>query len=99
MLKLAQVNGVVKKAASAALKRQAGVRNIISEAALDSEGHEALHITVVLKRGEADKITGDTALDTLVGIEKALRDASENRLPIVFFAGEEELEADGDAES
>jgi hypothetical protein len=63
MLASAEVNEIVNKAASAALKRQAGVQRIVSEPAVDSDGHEALHITIVLKRGSADKISEDKALD------------------------------------
>jgi hypothetical protein len=99
MLELAKVNEVVNKAASAILKRQASVRRVVSEPALDSQGHEALHITIVLKTAGADKISGDNALDTLVSIEKALREAREDRLPIIGFVTEEELASSGDAES
>jgi hypothetical protein len=99
MLELIKVNDVVNKAASATLKRQAGVQRVFSEPASDSEGHEALRITIVLKRGSADKISGDKALDTLVGIERALREAGENRFPIIEYVTEEELESSGDTES
>jgi len=59
MLELTKVNEVVKKAASAILKRPAGVRRVESEPTLDSQGDEALHVTIVLKRGSADKISLD----------------------------------------
>jgi hypothetical protein len=39
------------------------------------------------------------ALDTLVGVERALRGASEDRLPIIDFATEDELESSGETES
>jgi hypothetical protein len=99
MLAPAKVNEIVKKAASAVLKRQAGVQRVVSEPAVDSDGDEVLHITIVLKRGSADKISGDKALDTLVGIDRALREASEDRFPIIDFVTEEELESVGDTES
>jgi hypothetical protein len=99
MLAPAKVNEIVKKAASAVLKRQAGVQRVVSEPAVDSDGDEVLHITIVLKRGSADKISGDKALDTLVGIDRALREASEDRFPILDFVTEEELESVGDTES
>jgi hypothetical protein len=98
MLELTKVNEVVNKAASAVLKRQAGVQRVVSEPASDSEGHEILHITIVLKRGSADKISGDSALDTLVGIERALREAGDERFPIIDYVTEEELESSGDTE-
>jgi hypothetical protein len=99
MLAPTKINQVVNKAASAILKRPAAVRRVLSRPALDSDGHEALHITIVLKRGSADKISGDKALDTLVEIDRALRDAREDRFPIIDFVTEEELESVGDTES
>ncbi|MDB5402025.1 MAG: uncharacterized protein JWQ55_4043 [Rhodopila sp.] len=99
MLEPAKVNDVVKKAAFAVLKRRAGLRRVFSEPTSDSQGHEALHITIVLEPGGADKISGDMALDTLVGVERALRGASEDRLPIIDFATEDELESSGETES
>jgi len=99
MLELIKINAVVNKAASATLKRRAGVQRVFSERTADSEGHEALRITIVLKRGSADKISGDKALDTLVGIERALREAGEDRFPIIDYVTEEELESSGDTES
>jgi len=51
---------------------------------LDFEGGEALDITIVLKRRSADKISGDSAL--------ALREAREERFPIISFVIGEELE-------
>jgi hypothetical protein len=99
MLELVKVNDVVNRAATATLKRQAGVQRVFSEPASDSEGIDALRITIVLKRGSADKISGDKALDTLVGIERALREAGEDRFPIIDYVTEEELESSGDTES
>jgi hypothetical protein len=99
MLELVKVNDVVNRAATATLKRQAGVQRVFSEPASDSEGLEALRITIVLKRGSADKISGEKALNTLVGIERALREAGEDRFPIIEYVTEEELESSGDTES
>jgi hypothetical protein len=99
MLDLAKVNDIVKKAASATLKGSAGVQRVDSEPTSDSEGQEALHITIVLKRGSGDRISGDTALDTLVRIHRALSDANEERFPIISYVTEEELESSDDPES
>jgi hypothetical protein len=96
MLDLAEVNEIVSKAASAPLKPR--VRTVYSEPTSDAEGKDALHITVVLKTGRAEQITGEQALDTLVSIDRALRDAQEERSPIVDFVSEEELESNGDTE-
>ena len=100
MLDLAKVNELVNKAASANIKSGAGISLVDSGATLDSEGQAALSITIVLKRGSAGKISGDNAVDTLVGIQRALREANEERFPIISFVTEEELEdSSGDTES
>lgn len=99
MLELRKVDHVVSEAASAILKGATGVRSVASEPALDSQGREALNITIILKRGSVDKISGGKALDTLVSIERALREAKEERFPIINFVTEEELESSGDTES
>jgi hypothetical protein len=96
MLQLAKVNDVVKKAASAALKGAAKIQRVLSEPTVDSAGQEALRITIVLKRGNFDKVSGDGALSMLVGVNRALRDAHEERFPIIEFATEEELEVNAD---
>ena len=98
MLELVKVNDIVTRAASATLKRQAGVQRVFSEPA-SVEGLEALRVTIVLKRGSADKISGDKALQTLVGIERALRQAGEDRFPIIDYVTEEELESEAELES
>jgi hypothetical protein len=58
-----------------------------------------LHVTIVLKRGSADRISGDGAIDTLVGIEKALREVGDERFPIIDYVTEEELESADETES
>jgi hypothetical protein len=75
-------------------------RRVISESTADSAGHDALRITIVLiESGSADRITGDKAVDALIRTHTALRQANEERLPIVEYATEEELEASDDTES
>jgi len=86
----------VKKVASATLKRQA-VR-VFSERTADSDGDEALRITIVLKHDSGDKIAGEMALNTLAGVDKALEAANDGRFPIIHYATEEELEARDEAE-
>jgi hypothetical protein len=75
----------------------ARVSGIISEPTVDSQGREALRITIVIPPGAAAKIKGDAALDTLVQIQERLRDAGEERFPIVEYATKEELEESGDS--
>ena len=73
------------------------VSNIVSDSAIDSEGREALRITIVIKPGAATRIRGDAALDILVQIQDRLREAGEERFPIVEYATQEELEEGGDS--
>jgi hypothetical protein len=73
----------------------ANVTSVSSSAAIDSEGNDALRITIVIKSGSASKITGDAALDTLVGIQQRLRAAGEERFAIVEYATKKELSASG----
>jgi hypothetical protein len=99
MPELAKVNSIVKKAASAILTRQAGPRRVFSEPIADSDGQDALYVTIVLRPGGTDKITGDMVVDTAVEIQRALRAAGEDRFPIIEYATEEELAASDETES
>jgi len=56
-----------------------------------------LRITIVIPQGAAARLKGDAVLDTLVDIQNRLRNAGEERFPIVEYATEEEL-ASGDTE-
>ncbi|HKM61023.1 MAG TPA: hypothetical protein VJY39_00905 [Acidisphaera sp.] len=94
MLDLKEVDRVAQNAASAVLKRLR-VR-VFSEQATDSDGRDALRITVVLPRRMTRRVSGDDALDTVVRVRRELREAGEGRLPIIEFATEDELEADAD---
>jgi hypothetical protein len=73
------------------------VSSIMSQPTVDSEGRDALRITIVIESGAAARIKGDAALDTLVQIQDRLREAGEERFPIVEYATKEELEESGDS--
>ena len=66
---------------------------------IDSQGQDALRITIVIAPGAETRISGNAALDTLVGIRDQLRRAGEDRLAIVEYATKEELDAGGDIQS
>jgi hypothetical protein len=97
MLDLNKVDEVLDKVAATDLKR-IGVSRVYSKVTVDSEGHDALQITVVLRDDKKDGVSGDDAVDIIVGIERELRRAGEERLPIIEFATEEELQSSGDTE-
>lgn len=73
----------------------ANVTSVSSSATIDSEGHDALRITIVIKPGSASKIKGDASLDTLVEIQERLRAEGEERFPMVEYATKKELSASG----
>jgi len=98
MLDQDKVDRVALAAASAALAR-AGVTRVFSEPVIDSTGHQALRITIVLNDATAGRVTGSDALDALVEIETKLIENGEERQPIVEYATEEELKQSGDPES
>jgi hypothetical protein len=64
----------------------------------DSQGHDALRVTIVIRPGAADKLKGDSVLDTLVEIQDRLREAGEERFAIVEYATQDELETGGDSQ-
>jgi hypothetical protein len=74
----------------------AAVARVVSEPFIDSEGERVVRITIVLNPGFPDRIKGDDALNTLVGIHARLRDEGEERYPLIEYATEEELNEIGD---
>ena len=46
----------------------ANVAQILSEATIDSEGGDALRVTIVIPEDVVEKLTGDTILDILLGV-------------------------------
>ena len=95
MLDEKRIQKIAQEIASANLT-SANVSSVSSSSTIDSEGHDALLITIVIKSGSESKIGGDAALDTLVGIKDRLRREGEERLAIVEYATKEELDAGGD---
>lgn len=73
----------------------ANFTSILSSSAIDSEGHEALRITIIIKPGAETKIKGDDALNTLVQMQDRLRKAGEERFPIIEYSTKRELGESG----
>jgi hypothetical protein len=96
MLHEKRILEIAQEVASAKLT-SANVSSVSSSAAIDSEGHEALRITIVIKPGSESRIKGDATLDTLVGIQDRLRSEGEERFAIVEYATKRELSAGGDS--
>lgn len=75
------------------------VTRAIAEPAVDLDGDDAWRVTIVLADDAAvDAISGDEVLDNLVQIHERLRQKGDERLPIVHFATEEELQKSDDPE-
>lgn len=89
MLDLKKIDRIVVAVAKRNMRGE--VVRVMSEPTSDSRGEDALRVTIVIKPGAADRITGDAALDTLVGIQDALQDAGEERFAIIEYATEQEL--------
>jgi hypothetical protein len=98
MLDISQVNEVVSKAAAAAFER-VGVSRVDSTPTTDSDGREALNVIVVLKSGRGEEATGEDAVNAIVRIGQDLWKSGEERLPIIEFATEEEMDSGDDTES
>jgi hypothetical protein len=94
MLQQKEIVKIAQDAARANLSSST-VSRIMSEPTTDSEGRDALRITIVVKPEAIGKLTGDSTLDTLVQIQADLRDAGEERFPIVEYATEKELQESG----
>lgn len=72
---------------------------VYSEPATDSDGYEALHVTIVLRSDARNELGGDSALDTIVRIQRDLRNSGKERFPIVEFVTERELDSNDNTES
>jgi hypothetical protein len=96
MLDRTRVNQIVRAVATANLS-SAVFSNVISEPTTDSEGRDALRITIVIEPDVVDRIGGDAVLNTLVEIQDNLRKAGDERFPIVEYATEQELQDSGDS--
>ena len=95
MLDRRKIDQIAREVATANLT-SANVTSVSSSMTTNSEGHEALRITIVIKPGAEAKIKGDATLDTLVQIRDRLRSAGEERFPIVEYATKKELTERGD---
>lgn len=96
MLHEKRIQEIAQEVASAKLT-SANVSSVSSSTAINSEGHEALRITIVIKPGSEFRIKGDATLDTLVGIQDRLRSEGEERFAIIEYATKRELSAGGNS--
>lgn len=76
-----------------------GVEAVHSEPAVDSQGKDALRITITITSPDNIPSIGDKLLDTLFEIQTQLAEKGEERFPIIEYATKDELEAVDDSES
>jgi hypothetical protein len=95
MLDEKKIRQIAREVATANLS-SANFTSVLSGPAVDSEGHDALRITIVIKPAAVSKIGGDAVLDTLVQIRNRLLKEGEERFPIIEYATEKELSESGD---
>lgn len=95
MITQGEINRIVYTAASAVLQG-IGLSEVYSEPITNSDGQDALHVTIVIKDAEEREVTGDQALDAMVRINKDLQACGEERFPVIDFVREHELDMNGD---
>jgi hypothetical protein len=98
MLKAEQISQIVSQVVQANTT-PASVRGVRTEPTTDSEGGEALRITIVVTPDAVTRLEEGPVLDTLVQLQDRLREAGEERFAIVEYATEEELENIADSQS
>ena len=91
-----QINEIVRIATTANLSADAFV-STFSAPTTDSEGREALEITIVLTPRSSEAVKGDAVLTNLVQIQRELQNIGEQRFPIIQYATQEELSASDDS--
>lgn len=96
MLDLTQIDRVAGAAARVALSAQSFLR-AQSEPTTDSDGHEALLVTLVINDLGRSPVSGEAASNAIVRVKQELRQAGEDRTAIVEFATEGDLATDGGA--
>lgn len=98
MLEFATIEAIAKRVAKGQVA-DAGLERVVTEPMTDSQGKDALRITVVLTPQAAQALSGDGALDLLVELQNALQREGEERFPIIEYATEQELAAEAEASS
>ncbi|MGY3449757.1 hypothetical protein [Bradyrhizobium sp. USDA 4353] len=94
MLDNAKIAKIVREIATANLSSSAAVTDVTTAPYADSEGRDALRITIVVSPIEGTDIGGEAVLDTLVEIQEQLQAAGEDRFPLIDYEAENEVVGD-----
>ena len=79
-----------------AAAKELGAKNVLrvlSEPTLDSNGNEAIRVTVVVANNTMGNVANNAVLNALVGLRERLREMRDDRTPIIEYATEKELKA------
>ncbi len=85
-----------------AIVAQLGRDNVVRtelQPTTDSQGRDALKITVVIPPGATERLKGRRVLDALVAVQKRLREVQDDRIAIIEYATEAELVEDVSSQS
>jgi hypothetical protein len=96
MLDQEQIRQIAREVATANLSSEA-ISTVLAAPFTDSEGVQAIRITIIVKPDFLEKIKGDDTLNTLVDMHARLQKAGEDRFPSVEYATEDELQESGNA--
>ena len=91
----------VARIADEVARKELGAENVVrveAEPMVDWTGAEAWRVLIVLTADAISRISGDAALENLVGLQKSVQRAGEDRFAFVEYATEEELAASDDTE-
>ena len=83
---------LVEQAARRRLKVN-GPERVLVQPAVDSEGEEALRVTLVIRPESVSLITGDEALDLISDVRRGFDQVGEGRFPLIEYATNEEIAA------
>lgn len=86
--------GILIKQAVVAALGQDHVVHVRWEPTIDSQGQEALRILIVITPDATQKLKGGAVLDVLVSLQRRLSEMRENRIPMIEYATEAELQQD-----
>ena len=74
------------------------LEQVLTEPMIDSDGENALRITLVLSTESARALTGDETLGLLVEVQESLRREGEERFAIIEYATQDDLHGQDDAD-
>jgi hypothetical protein len=91
----------VARIAEEVAREKLGAENVVrtvAEPMVDWTGAEGWRVLIVLAAEAVSRISGEAALDNLVGLQKSIQRAGDSRAAFVEYATEEELAEGGSTE-